>query len=686
MTDIDHLAAGVPAIRVDVRRHALFFLLIGFAAALRIYAISLYPLAGDEYGSLAEAKQLGLNWNSIIYSSLMHFWIRLGTSELWLRLPSAIFGTATVAILFKVGEKLGGWRTGVVAGLLAATSPFNIYHSQEVRFYALFMCASAGFMLATVHYVDSQKTLRERTILLLTGLGLLCSHFFGVLALYAQGAGTLLAIKLRWSKRTLLVVLFGLPILIFGLPLIPFVYQKLWRVYQIFGNAPSSSEPVVMPVSLVSLVKAAFAGFVFIFGYHVYPLRRILVIAGICVAGVFLVAGVLKLWKETRWGMLPFAYLLTLLGVYVVLDSIGGRVAAGVAPRHVAFIWPMFLILTAIGLSTLGKPFFQIMLVAALAVNALSISAGWQKDWTYGNSTDYRSASEYASHWAGKDTIILNDGRSADPINFYFPKDPPRVTSWSYLQSHDVSELLQHQRLIFVTDDWEPDRRRGFDQLIARLNVGFACVDGLVDYPMFEYVMERKSSPAQSGYTLRAENNQVLQPLSIYGLEFQDLRLPVSVKVKGVPLQVIGAFGLPDCEGRSELSIPLAQSTLAKRVVLLTSIVGAGGLQSGQQVAELIVDSKDGKTMAFPLRLGVETTSWDKQCDRAAPCETAFQWHKRMAIVGQNSYQGALHDFQAGLHGVALDLPMSQDVAKLTIRYTAGAGHLYVWGIALPNN
>ena len=97
------------------RRTYILLSIVGLAFLLRLYGISSYPLQGDEYESIWAAKSVGLNWNSIIYSSLMHFWVRLGTSELWLRMPAAIFGTATVPILFKIGEKLGGWRTGVVA-------------------------------------------------------------------------------------------------------------------------------------------------------------------------------------------------------------------------------------------------------------------------------------------------------------------------------------------------------------------------------------------------------------------------------------------------------------------------------------------------------------------------------------------------------------------------------------------
>ena len=668
------------------RRTYLLPSIVAGALVLRLYGISLYPLEGDEYYSIWEAKSVGLNWNSIIYSSLMHFWVRMGTSEVWLRLPAAIFGAATVPILFRVGEKLGGWRTGVIAGLLAAVSPFSIYHSQEVRFYSLFVFFSAAFMLATIHYVDSRRAMRNRVAVLVIGVALFFSHFLGPLPLYVQGASTVFVVKSRWFKRTLLLVLFGLPVVACGLLLIPQLHHGLWRLYQAYGNAPSSAEPAMTAVSIVNLAKVAFAAFVFIFGYHVYPLRLFIVIAGVCLSGFLLLAGATELWRRTKWGLLSLAYLFALIGVYVVLDAAGGRLASGVSPRHVAFVWPIFLILTSIGLSSFTRPLFQILLVAVLAVNALSIWAGWQKDWTYGKSTDYRSAAAYASRWAGKDTAVIHDERSQDAINFYFPKEVPRVGSWPYLQDRNVSELLRYQRLVFVTDDWEPDPRRGFDQLITRLNDGFACVDGWVDYPLFEYVMERKSATATSGYAFRPGTSQLLQPLSIYGLEFQDLRLPISVKVKDVPLQVIGAFGLPDRERRSELDIPLAKSIFTRRVVLLTDMVGAGGLQSGQQIGEIVVESETGKALAFPLRLGSETTSWDSQCEQAAPCQTVFQWHKRLAIVGQSSYDGAWRDFQAGLHGVVLDLPRAQDVAKLTIRYTAGAGHLYVWGIALPND
>ena len=316
------------AISQDVRRRGVFLSVIVLATVLRIYAISLYPIAGDEYGSLAEAKAVGLNWNSIIYSSLMHFWIRAGTSELWLRLPSAIFGVATVAILFKVGEKLGGWRTGIVAALLAATSPFNIYHSQELRFYSLFILASAAFMLATIYYIENRRTTLSRAAVLLAGVVLVFSHFLGVLALYAQGAAAFLATSSKRSKRRMIITLV-LPVALFGLPLIPLVQRTIWELHRVYSNAGSSVTPVSTPISIINFAKVAFAGYVFIFGYHVYPLRVVLVISGAVITGFLLVVGAIRLWKASPWRTLILTYPLMTLGIYLVLDSIGGRLAAG---------------------------------------------------------------------------------------------------------------------------------------------------------------------------------------------------------------------------------------------------------------------------------------------------------------------------------------------------------------------
>jgi len=220
------------------------------------------------------------------------------------------------------------------------------------------------------------------------------------------------------------------------------------------------------------------------------------------------------------------------------------------------------------------------------------------------------------------------------------------------------------------------------DRLLQRLNEHYVCIDGRVDYPVFEYILERTSSESP-GYPANSTTRQLAQPLSIYGLEFQDLHLPVTVTAKGSTLKVIGAYGLPNTDGENSVTVALKQSTRANKLVLVTNVIGLTGAQKGAPIAEVVLEGKAGTITTLPIRMGLETAVWDERCQPSANCETAFQWHKRMAIVGQNGFPGAWRDFQAGLHLVNFDLPPGTDATKISIRYTSGSGHLYLWGIAL---
>jgi hypothetical protein len=176
------------------------------------------------------------------------------------------------------------------------------------------------------------------------------------------------------------------------------------------------------------------------------------------------------------------------------------------------------------------------------------------------------------------------------------------------------------------------------------------------------------------------------QPVSVYGLEFQDLKLPVTVNASNVPLTVIGAYGLPDSAGSSNVVIPVSQPIRTSRLVLLTNVVGSNQTPAGTPVAEVILESQRGAALTFPLRMNQETASWGEACGASAACRTVFQWHKRIAITGQNSFPDAWRDFQAGMHAAIFDLPAETEVKKVSVRYLALSGHLYIWGIALPSN
>lgn len=118
------------------------------ALLLRLYGLGDKPFWLDEVASLhrATASVPDLVADSLHASHYPSYflllWVvaRIGASQWLLRLPSAIFGAVAAAVACATGRKVGGPRSGAVAGLLTAFSPFSVQLGQEARSYTLVSC------------------------------------------------------------------------------------------------------------------------------------------------------------------------------------------------------------------------------------------------------------------------------------------------------------------------------------------------------------------------------------------------------------------------------------------------------------------------------------------------------------------------------------------------------------------
>jgi hypothetical protein len=379
--------------------------------------------------------------------------------------------------------------------------------------------------------------------------------------------------------------------------------------------------------------------------------------------------------------LLPFTYLLALVAVLFVLNSVGGRVSMVIGPRHVAFAWPVFVLLIGMGLSALPEKLFAALLTAVMIVSLGSLWLGWQKDWSSGNVPDYRAAATYATQWNDSQTALFIAGRSDGPFEFYFPKSI-QIANWiSYLQTDDPRPLRSNRRLIFVSDEWSQERRQRIDRSLREITEGYTLLDGRVDYPLFEYIFDR-NPPAENSAN-GGSTRQLQFPLGIYGLEFQDVKLPVTVTAQGIRLKVLGATQLPNMDDEKLITVSLSPSARAGKLILLSNVTGESLPAPGAIVAELSVENTAGLMSTIPIRMGMETASWDQSCQPNANCKSVFQWHKRMAVAARHGYPGAWRDFSAQMHAASFDLPNVTEVARVSIRYRAEAGHLYIWGAAL---
>ena len=96
-----------------------------------------------------------------LYYLLLHYWIAFnGDTPYYARLLSALFGAATIPIIYLIGKRLSGMVMGLAAAVLLAFSPFNIFFGQETRMYTLLMFNAAVAIYALVRLLTDPRSVR----------------------------------------------------------------------------------------------------------------------------------------------------------------------------------------------------------------------------------------------------------------------------------------------------------------------------------------------------------------------------------------------------------------------------------------------------------------------------------------------------------------------------------------------
>jgi mannosyltransferase len=125
-----------------------------------------------------------------LYYLFLSYWIKiLGNSESAVRLLSVLFGTLSILVLYRIGERIFDKMTGLIAAFLFSISTFHIYFSQEARMYSLLVLLTLCSMYYFLKLVIPGTTIdREGQ----TGRNWLVASlyiFFTILLLYTHTLG-----------------------------------------------------------------------------------------------------------------------------------------------------------------------------------------------------------------------------------------------------------------------------------------------------------------------------------------------------------------------------------------------------------------------------------------------------------------------------------------------------------------
>ncbi len=222
------------------QRWALLLLLLA-AWALRLHRLDMQDIWWDEarnidvatrpLAQIAPAPELDIH--PPLYFYALHAWTRLaGSVSFATRFFSAWFGMLTLALVYRLGLRLGGPRarqTALLAVLLAAAAPFALGEAQETRMYTVSWALLAAGQLALWHALEGWQQIRRwGPFVLLTAAALLTHYATATIVL--TWAIWLLAWAMSHRQRWLrlrMLLLAGAGVVLLWLPVLPIAWRQI---------------------------------------------------------------------------------------------------------------------------------------------------------------------------------------------------------------------------------------------------------------------------------------------------------------------------------------------------------------------------------------------------------------------------------------------------------------------------
>lgn len=438
-------------------------LILLIATALFTYKLGAEGLWIDELFSIRDASlptlvdvYKGVRQRPLYYLWL-HVWMKLGSGDAWLRLPSVISAIVSVFLLYRLGRRIAGETEGLIAALLMSIAPLFIHHTQEVRMYVM----SLGLGLAgTIFLADallsqpSQKPSQK----VMGGWAL-----FRLLAIYTAPLNLMLLLPdavlvlLRFRKEraalfsfaawaSLVVLLWSPSVLSIAEAAVPTSEFAVSRAQYL---APPGLDNLVYPLKFwmvpFPIVRTGAAAHLF---YRLFTL----LVAGIVGAGLIRKHKSPGLLWASAWFVLP------LIPIIVF-----ARISAQIwEPRYVVFVLPYLFILIAAGFTRLWWHWRMAAIIAA-AVYLFGMSWALGDYYTVQNRQDYRFNVETIEQLEQPGDAIVWGYAWEDPLRYYYHGDAK--TYWISMSDVKTPEAIapwldqlptDYERLWVVLDDTRP--------------------------------------------------------------------------------------------------------------------------------------------------------------------------------------------------------------------------------------
>ncbi len=433
--------------------------IILLAVFLRFYRLGYQSLWYDETLSIGTYSSPGggisywykLLWDvhGPLYSLIMHFWSKIGSSDAWLRTPSAIAGVLAVYFMYRWIVLVADGKTALWGALLLALSPFNLYYSQEIRFYSLLTLFIIISLFTFQRFLLRPSRGSGVSLGLVMGLSAL-AHFMSLFLL----AGLFFYLLFTGRLRGKIVKYGALAAVIAFIIVSPWLYREYYflttiKIVNISTLAPEeklSGENTLNTWAYPYILYAFSTGFSFgpdlrelhlaHSGLNLIQRHGLVLLFSVLLFGGMLVRGIIRSARERLLSLFLFISLVT-----IVLTTITAMLNIKVFNvRYQMCIFPVFLTILALGIS---KGRFVGMALALLAC-AVMLLADWNyfRDPRYARD-DFRSAAKIIGEEEGERDLILVTGFE-DIFNYYYRGNNKRVASYfgSNMEEEEIEKLI----------------------------------------------------------------------------------------------------------------------------------------------------------------------------------------------------------------------------------------------------
>lgn len=376
--------------------------LVAVSLALSLWTLARSSIWIDEAFTYAVAtapsrrlfEDLALNGgNMLLYTLLMRGWLTLGDSDWWLRLPSAIFATGAIPLVFAIGRRIMGGRGALLAAMLVAGSSPLIAHAQEGRSYSLAVWLVLVAWLTVLRYAEAPSVRRAGAVVVAASLAVY-AHVIVLLVVVAQ---LVWPVMVTARRQTLLL---GAGIAALVSPVV------------VLALRPGAADPSWIPELSQAQVGSA-----------------LLTLAG--TDSQIMALGMLALWGAgimVAWRHRDPLRMLAVIWISVPVAALVGVSLAKpiLEPRYMLPLVPGAALLAASAVTSRVK-LGGLALLPLLVLNVPSIGTALTGE----EPEDWRGATAYLAAEAddGDGVLLVGEARPAVAYYWQWLSDPPAVIS-----------------------------------------------------------------------------------------------------------------------------------------------------------------------------------------------------------------------------------------------------------------